>query len=1004
LNINPYTGDGFAYFSFSATDNAGNVAFNIQSPLIYSNLVTGGIYVSTDIILPEWFVFDMDTLSNTYINDQTVGVSITKDSRATSWLIKEDSRNPEADDVLWHSKMITEFTLRTKINALRTLYLWVKDDEGRVVTAPVITTFNYDNIDPVIISFEVERLTGDAVKVVDGYSYFRVGTYNVTFNFAEELLVTPTILMDHLTAFVSNYFTVLKINNSTYTSQFVVTNGTVEGVYNLYYSATDNAGNTSKVQLFNSPMVVDVSNPIVDFEVLDFDTLSSLYTNSVNVRLSINVSEGVSYLVTENSNQTIFYSMFNVSKPTIATFATSVVESKMLKLLVIDRAGNINSSNATIVFDNIVPTATIEFAGAANDVDVGSYRITLNVGGIFSGLATTPNLSFVPNNKAPIFLSLQLQAIGQYTATLSISTFFGDGLGYFMFNATDNAGNSASSSYCPLIINTLVKIPSFNVHDLEMGPLSRYTNDNILSVIISQDEQAYAWMITEVYSTKPSSSNSLWLSNRPVEYKLLNKSNDIKTFYLWIKNANGNINDVPAIVTINYDNILPMLTSTEIRRITGDDVCVINGYSYVRVGTYNITFNFSESVLVTPEVWLVNKALALTLNVSLLQNSPSEFIAEYVVTNGTAEGEYNVYYNVTDNAGNCSLVQLYSSSLIVDRTVSNPSIIAYDKDNNNDLRTDDLIVGLRITNDEDVIEWLVSETDRHSVSPSSNDPLWINARPYEHRFKNIQSGLRNIHLWVKDRAGNISSVDAYAFIMFDTAELEAKNYANVYVDKGTVVLPGYMYITLNVIEQVLSTPSLSLRFENGNKIPVSLNFVSSSDRNGVYYKSTILVPEIASWSGEAYFELIVTRTNFTVFAATTNRIILGLIGGQSKINIAVPLYHLVTVDQKLTAMELGAQNQVVISFNFGSNSSAVAIQKIRVVLSGNVYDNDISEIYFAYPKDGGYKELTEIGKIKNKEVILSFYSADSYFRGMKDIVLMMSVSDKAVLDSRFQVV
>jgi hypothetical protein len=77
---------------------------------------------------------------------------------------------------------------------------------------------------------------------------------------------------------------------------------------------------------------------------------------------------------------------------------------------------------------------------------------------------------------------------------------------------------------------------------------------------------------------------------------------------------------------------------------------------------------------------------------------------------------------------------------------------------------------------------------------------------------------------------------------------------------------------------------------------------------------------------------------------------------------------------------------------------------MRIVLSGNVYDNDISEIYFAYPKDRGYKELTEIGKIKNKEVILNFYSVDSYFAGIKDIVLMMSVSDKAVLDSKFQVI
>ncbi|MDD4804682.1 MAG: hypothetical protein PHN69_05985 [Candidatus Pacebacteria bacterium] len=1035
LDITAYTGDGLGYFVFSATDNAGNVSYKVQLPIIHNQVVTQAVYVSTNIQLPFFEVFDINSLSTRDVNDQTVGVKITNDARATGWLIKEDAKNPEATDVLWSYTKISQFNLRTKVNGERTLYLWLKDDEGRVVTAPVIATINYDTISPEIVSVSlVQSFTGSRVDPIEGAYYLRVGTYNVTLNMNESLILTPTIWLENglVTEVVielsRNVLEVTRVTDRIYAAEYAVTSGTTEGSYSINYSATDNAGNLAKsLKLKAKSLIVDVSAPIVNLEILDADTNSNLYTNSTNVLLSINVVEeyGVyGYYATENLEFTIseVEGLFTIHQPITYNFSTLESEDKLLKLLVIDRAGNISSASYAITLDAQVPTATIDFPVTADNVDVGEYRITLNVGGIVSGLVSAPSLWFAPKGTLPLNLPLERETENQYSATLSVTTYTGDGLGYFLFSATDNAGNVAVSYQCPVnsvseitmnvLINTTVKTPSFNAYDLELGESVDFTNDNIFIVKITEDEQAVAWMISEVYSTKPSASNTLWINSRPVEYKLLNKKNEMKTMYLWIQNANGYINDVPAIATINYDSVKPTLVSSKIARLLGDDVSYLDGYSYLRAGTYNITFNFSEELMVTPTIWLENVlastnggGVSFADGGGVVRVSSRTYTAEYVVTEGTVEGTYNVYYIATDNAGNVANNQVLTvNSFIVDVTVSDPLFVAYDKDTKNNFRTDDLMIVVNITNDADVVAWLMSETDKHAVSPSSNDPLWVNARPIDHRFKNLQSGLRTIHLWVKDKAGNINKNDTYTFMMFETSELEARSYANVYVDQGTLVLPGVMNITLNVIEQVILTPSLTLRLEDGSKIAVNLNFVSTSDRNGVFYKASIVVPEIASWSGEAYFEVVATRTNFTVFSATENRTIIGLVGGQSKINIAVPMYRVVTVNQKTTFMELGSKEVVVVSFNFGSDSSAVAIQKIKVTLRGDVYDHDISEIYFAYPVGGSYADLTARSKIKDKEVILNFNASHSYFRGTKDIVLMMSISEKAVLDSSFQVV
>jgi len=1028
LNITTFTGDGNGYFTFTATDNAGNIATEVNVTIIGGSpsVITDSIYISTDIVLPVLEVYDIDSLSTTNINDQTLGVRIYNDVRATSWLIKEDSRTPQVDDVLWDSNRMTNFDLRSKINGQRNLYLWVKDDLGRIATDSIVATFSFDNVKPEIASIEItdEAATRELTSIEETY-FLKVGTYNITFNMNEELLVTPALVILYNGTVVSDLSnSLVKASAAEYRASYRVTSGTTEGLYEIEYTVTDSAGNRTISATHREEFVVDVTSPLATMDVIDIDSRSILYTNSRNVELGITSSEIVNYSVTEAVVTVVDSIEFGSVIPASYYIGDAGLGVKDLYLWVSDRAGNVTSADSQIILDDLVPTAAMIFCITLDAVDLGNYNLTLNIGAIGSGLATNPVLYFTAEDKGAITLSIQYVADGVYISTLDVTTYTGDGTGYFTFTATDNAGNVAVDSAVSLLggnplvltdsiyISTTVVAPSFNVYDIDLGVSSNSANDRKLKVAISGDEQAVAWMVTEVYSSTPAVENSLWANEQPAEYRLLNNDNGIKTIYLWIMNKNGLINETPSIVTLNYDSVDPSIYNLTVSRIgvTSNELVDVytgtNAY-YLRASTYNVLLEVSEELLITPSIQIktVDYANVTSSFLALAKVGPTRYIAEYIVTKGVTNDIYNLYYSVADKAGNeVNHAMLAARMFAVDTTINSPEVLLYDKDNNDELRTDDLMVGVAITNDSDVVSWLLSETEQYSVQPSINDALWVDVSPYDYRLNNLQTGLRSVHLWTMDRAGNINIEHRYNFIMFASSELEANTYANVYVASGDTVLPGTMELTLNIIENLTITPSLALRLANGNRVYFGLEFVSTSDYDGSFYSSSINVPEIASWSGMAYFELIATRSDYTVFKATDNSVIMSLIGGNPRVNVAIPLYRLITYDQKTTNLEVGINDEVVVSFNFGCETAALAMEKIKITLSGNVFDRDVESIYLAQYADGDYESLTDAGELENGSVILNFYNSDIYFKGNKDIVLMMSIADNAIIDSRFQVV
>ncbi|MEI7941790.1 MAG: hypothetical protein WCH76_01315, partial [Candidatus Riflemargulisbacteria bacterium] len=423
LNVSTYTGQGQGVFSVRATDNEGHF-FDETIALWYQGVSYDPFYiVSHNLKTPSFYMFDQDTLLSMDANDQIVGVTITNDEQAVAWYIGESLITPSLGSELWSSTRPGSFTFKNDHEEVKSVCLWIKDGVGRI-SQRSLSTINYDLTNPYISSIQLfNSSTLQQLTSIGNTYYLRVGTYNITFNMGEGLIITPSISFIASLLTVNN--TLTRVNDRIFTSQYVVTNGSLEGSYGVYYSATDNAGNLSTHQLFNSEtLILDVRKPTVNIELIDVDSGSNLYTNSRNVLLSRSIEELYirGYLITENKTF-----IANVDSSWMSSLSTNYViqaagnGEKEVILWAIDNAWNISSGSYAITLDTQVPTATIELPVPASFINIGEHRITLNVGGIVSGLTTTPSLLFVPNNKAPISIILEPKALGQYVATLSIT-------------------------------------------------------------------------------------------------------------------------------------------------------------------------------------------------------------------------------------------------------------------------------------------------------------------------------------------------------------------------------------------------------------------------------------------------------------------------------------------------------------------------------------------------------------------------------------------------------
>ncbi|MEI7942414.1 MAG: hypothetical protein WCH76_04490, partial [Candidatus Riflemargulisbacteria bacterium] len=938
--------DGLIYFHVKVTRDSG-VVVAITSDLLSETWIEGSNKVTFDtgIFVLSVDVFDKSSGFYGYLNDQVMGVSINEENGITKWLISEtQATTPSIEDRNWSDIKPFEFRLNYLREEVKTIYLWVKDIAGNI--ALTTTHITYDVTNPVLSSQLVKRvaLTGtENVNAIGGSLYLRVGTYNITFSFSESLLVTPEIsVVDELSLFPVS-FSLLRVSASTFICEYVITNGTSEGTHNVHYNATDNAVN----RLINQPFTVfnffiDRTNPIVTLDLLDLDSGSNVYSNSRNVRVIISVNELVGYIVTEDM-------LYNAStshnwSSTIDVYQiTQNIGLNKLGLWVKDKAGNISFASASILLDTAIPGVVMDISANPLALPEGNFRLSFNVVNVASGIASTPNIFFVPFNRIPIMLTLNQSVIANtYVSTLSISTYTGDGPGYFVFMVTDNAGNSIyiNNPYLSelfkvhwsggtltsnvLEVSTNVLLPVIVAFDIDTLS-SRYSNDQVVGLRISNDYQATAWLIKE-YDSQPLSNDVLWKYDRPVEHVFWNNKNEVKTLYLWTKDQTSKVSPQSVMTRITYDTIDPWIESI-----------IVGNQGHMNIGTFNITINLSEMFdtgnAPTPSFWMTINGVRRELfyNVS---GAYSFITSSIVVTSGMA-GTGMFYVKISDNANNPGTMISSGAQMVFDFTSPNIDyLFIQDMDTGGMLYTNEREIKLlyKVTEPPagEVYRWYVTENTGVVIDNYFQD--WFAEAPVTYRMSEVQ-GTKNIVLWVMDKAYNTKFMAGT--IIYDSTV--SPNIPGVTVDISMhpmAIVTGTVFITLNIdnIESgIFATPSFYVLMDVGQRqIPIAISGVT---RNGMiyeYYGSFVI--NTNSGDGPARFVMQARTRAFEDFSVISsirfasndfqNRLIINTIVKTPTINV----YDLDLSAQRNNTYDINDvwTNDQTIGVSIGNDEQAVA--------------------------------------------------------------------------------
>jgi hypothetical protein len=1014
------------------TDNAGNSIY-INNPY-FSELFkingSGGMLtsnvleVSTNVLLSVIVAFDIDTLSSRYSNDQVVGLRISNDYQATAWLIKEYDSQPLSNDILWKYDRPVEHVFWNNKNEVKTLYLWTKDQTSKVSPQSVMTRITYDTIDPWIESI-----------IVGNQGHMNIGTFNITINLSEifdtKNATTPSFWMTingvrrELVYNVSGAYSFI-------TSSIVVTSG-MAGIGMFYAKISDNANNPGTVISFGSAMVFDFTSPNIDYLFIqDMDTGGMLYTNEREIKLFYKVTEpppGEVYrwYVTENTGVVIdnYFQDWFAEAP--VTYRMSEVQgTKNIVLWVMDKAYNTKFMAGTIIYDSTVspniPGVTVDISMHPMAIVTGTVFVTLNIDNIESGIFATPSfyvLMDVGQSQIPIAISglTRNGMIYKYYGSFVVNTNSGDGPARFVMQARTRAFEdfSAISSIRfdsndfqnRLIINTIVKIPTINVYDLDLSAQRNntydasdvWTNDQTIGVSIGNDEQAVAWLLNEDQSASPGVSSSFWVSERPVKYTFKNYINEQKTLYLWTKNFNNQISSMRAVITINYDDTQPYVASIEMPN---------NGY--FTGGAVVVTINLSESVQTTPNFMTFIGGSDVTFNLVKINNVT--YLVTWSISQSIQEGTYQWTVDLVDRAGNSGAAIVAGRLFYLDRSILPPTFFTLkDKDTTYIHKTNDLVVDVDMASDPDHVAWMMGEEfgEENIGSPNRNSAGWRYVKPVEYYFNNFQSGHKKVYLWVMDRVGHIITHSTLASIEYVPGEREGVNYVIVQTSGGNSFFPGDYMLTFNIFEVNPNTPDISFIWPDGREQILSLNFVSTDNIYGTYYSSSISVSRDESLIGDAYFSISVNRsddgTPFRVYSIDDAR---EMLAGDSVVHVYVPSIKLVTFNRLVDSVMMGEAGARIMSFQLQDNTSFLGMETIRITVTGQIYDSDTAGVYLVKRNNDVIDSrtvLTNTGFLTKNTTLLSFFNNPEIPGGGATIYeLVMNVSSHAISSNFFSVI
>ncbi|MCK4808969.1 MAG: hypothetical protein KAS90_05075, partial [Candidatus Aenigmarchaeota archaeon] len=381
------TAEGTSYFRYRSTDNADNVQ-SIVSRTVKIDKTPPSVNAGTDKTIDSLFTQDAT------VTDPLSGIS------SYSW-----TKISGPGSIIFGSSAAEDTTIRADTDGTYVIRLTVIDNVGYSGSDDM--TLVWDTVNPT---------TTDNYGAKDGIWQNSDQTITIT-----ESDPAPSSGIDETKYCIDTTDTCIPSIN--YVGPVTIT---AEGTSYFRYRSIDNAGNVQSI--VSREVMINKNPPSVDAGT--DKTTNSIFTQDATVTASISGISSYSWTKISGPGNIIFGSP--AAEDT--TIRADTDGTYVIRLTVIDNAGNSDSDDMTLVWDTVDPTTSDDYA-SDNIWVTADQTITLTPTdpAPSSGISSTRYCNDTTDTCIPST---------DYTVPVLISS---EGINYFRYRSVDNAGNIQST-------------------------------------------------------------------------------------------------------------------------------------------------------------------------------------------------------------------------------------------------------------------------------------------------------------------------------------------------------------------------------------------------------------------------------------------------------------------------------------------------------------------------------------------------------------------------------
>ncbi|MCD6359471.1 MAG: lamin tail domain-containing protein [Armatimonadetes bacterium] len=487
--------DGSHYFQVRAIDKAGNID---PTPSVFSWTVDGSA--------PETI---LNTNLSSLTNQTTASFSFTADDPTATFECFLDDNN--------FSPCSSPQTCTDLTEGIHNFVAQAVDQAGNIDPTPASFTWTIDITSPeeptINLPFQItnqSNLTLSGAKSED--------TKNILINDLSDGVTYPT--------------------TTTWQKEVVLKEG--ENIFEI--KAQDEIGNTSVPASYsilldtivpNSPTIIEPNSNQI------FNAKKDVNPEIASVQILIKGSAEPENFIILTLNE-IKYETVADQNGFWQTEITLKEGVNDLEVFSQDQANNVsNPYSISIFLDTTSPDTTI---------NLHPLNLTNQTSATFAFSSSEENTTF----------QCQLDEQGWQDCLSGVNyTNLSDGVHVFEVKAIDQAGNANSTP--DIFIWTIDATPSGNANlflfDQKTNSNS-YTTNQVINIVVTDDTDAKAWLISETQSERPMADDTNWLIQKPETFTL-SEDDGLKTVYIWTKDELGNVSLKGNSATIFLDTTFP---------------------------------------------------------------------------------------------------------------------------------------------------------------------------------------------------------------------------------------------------------------------------------------------------------------------------------------------------------------------------------------------------------------------------------------------------------------